>query len=179
MLEYDRETAVRYAIQWYNSKNPKYPQFSDKVGDCANFVSQCLVAGGFKMNEYWHYHDRNDINPMVFFKPELRWSYTEAWSVAREQYEYLKNSNMVKEEIILTGPDQIAAAANDPKNPVKAGDVMYLKFDEEYPHHATIISRVKNGMIYYAAHTNPNDYKSLADFFSEYPNGQAHILRIK
>ncbi len=86
---------------------------------------------------------------------------------------------MVKEEIILTGPDQIAAAANDPKNPVKAGDVMYLKFDEEYPHHTTIVSKVENGMIYYAAHTHPNDYKSLSAFFSEYPNGQAHILRIK
>ena len=44
------------------------------------------------------------------------------------------------------------------------GDVMYLQFDEDYPHHATIISRVKNGMIYYAAHTHPNNYKSLVDF---------------
>ena len=93
MLGYDRRSAVWYAIQWYNSKNPKYPQFSDNTGDCANFVSQCLVAGGFKMNEYWHYYDRNDVNPMMFFKPYLRWSYTEAWSVAREQYEYLKNSD--------------------------------------------------------------------------------------
>ena len=56
---------------------------------------------------------------------------------------------------------------------------MYLKYDGEYPHHTTIISRVKNGMIYYAAHTNPNDYKFLSAFFSEYPNGQVHILRIK
>ena len=40
---------------------------------------------------------------------------------------------MVKEEVILTGSNQIAAVVNDPKNPVKAGDVMYLKFDEEYP----------------------------------------------
>ena len=70
-------------------------------------------------------------------------------------------------------------STNDPKNPVKAGDVMYLKFDEDYPHHATIISKVENGMIYYAAHTRDTDREPLSSFFAAYPDDQAYILRIK
>ena len=64
-------------------------------------------------------------------------------------------------------------------NLVKAGDVMYLQFDEEYPHHVTIISRVKNGMIYYAAHTRSVKIEPLSSFFTAYPEGKAYILRIK
>ena len=64
-------------------------------------------------------------------------------------------------------------------NLVKAGDVMYLKFDEEYPHHATIISKVEDGMIYYAAHTRDTDREPLSSFFTAYPEGKAYILRIK
>ena len=62
---------------------------------------------------------------------------------------------------------------------MKAGDVMYLKFDEDYPHHATIISKVENGMIYYAAHTRDTDREPLSSFFAAYPDDQAYILRIK
>ena len=70
-------------------------------------------------------------------------------------------------------------STNDPKNPVKAGDVMYLQFDEDYPHHATIISKVENGMIYYAAHTRDTDREPLSSFFFFFLDDQAYILRIK
>ena len=70
-------------------------------------------------------------------------------------------------------------STNDPKNPVKAGDVMYLQFDEDYPHHATIISKVESGMIYYAVHTRDTDREPLSSFFAAYPDDQAYILRIK
>lgn len=49
---YDRDSAIEYAVNWYNKYNPNYPNFSSS-GDCANFVSQCLEAGGLQMNEYW------------------------------------------------------------------------------------------------------------------------------
>jgi surface antigen/uncharacterized protein YraI len=41
--QYNRQAAVNYANQYWNSRNPSYHSYSQ---NCANFVSQCLVAGG-------------------------------------------------------------------------------------------------------------------------------------
>lgn len=178
---YDRDAAINYALEWYNKYNPDYPNFSSS-GDCANFVSQCLKAGGFQMNEYWHCYPRNvkEVNPIyALIFNFIKWSYTPAWSAAKDQYEYLKNSNIVTGETIISNPDDIAAAINDPENPIKVGDVMYLKWDKDYPHHATIISKIKDDMIYYAAHTDAYDEKPLSAFFNGDKSGTAYILKIK
>ena len=38
---------IRHAEKWAKSRNPSYDDYSNGGGDCANFVSQCLIAGGF------------------------------------------------------------------------------------------------------------------------------------
>ena len=40
--------AISYAAGWYNSYNTDYGYYNGDGGDCANFVSQCLYAGGLK-----------------------------------------------------------------------------------------------------------------------------------
>ena len=47
---YDRISAVKYAESWWNKRNPNYYNFDNLGGDCTNFISQCLLAGGYKMN---------------------------------------------------------------------------------------------------------------------------------
>ena len=42
--KYDKDKAIKYASDWYDSFNPHYPYYVR--GDCANFVSQCLHEGG-------------------------------------------------------------------------------------------------------------------------------------
>lgn len=178
---YDRDSAINYAINWYNKYNPNYPNFSSK-GDCANFVSQCLETGGFKMNEYWHCYPKNpkEVNPLYHLIDRFNnWNCTPAWSAAKDQYEYLKNSNIVIGEIILNSTKNITSAINDSEKPVKVGDIMYLQWDKDYPHHATIISKIENDMIFYAAHTNSQEKKPLSEFFDNNKNGIAYILKIK
>ena len=47
---YDVQAAVNYAETWWDGRNPAY---YDYVGyDCANFVSQCLIAGGLNLGAY-------------------------------------------------------------------------------------------------------------------------------
>lgn len=41
--------AVEYASDYYRNYNPNYPDWGGYGGDCANFVSQCLHAGGKRM----------------------------------------------------------------------------------------------------------------------------------
>lgn len=45
-VEYDRRAAVAYADAWALKVNPEY--WSSPDNDCANFVSQCLAAGGLR-----------------------------------------------------------------------------------------------------------------------------------
>ena len=47
ILSYDPTKAIAYAKKWAYRRNPSYHDYSNEGGDCANFVSQCLIAGGF------------------------------------------------------------------------------------------------------------------------------------
>ncbi|MFX0549299.1 amidase domain-containing protein [Hathewaya histolytica] len=47
---YNRESAVNYAKHWALKRNPKYLDFEDLGGDCTNFTSQCIHAGGIVMD---------------------------------------------------------------------------------------------------------------------------------
>ena len=45
---YDPQAAANYADTWWNGRNPAYHDYGDY--DCANFVSQCLIAGGLSLS---------------------------------------------------------------------------------------------------------------------------------
>ena len=66
---YDGDAAKRYADTYALSHNSSYRQFS---GDCANFVSQCLYAGGLQQNDTWFY--KNGYFAGI--------GYSEAWATA-------------------------------------------------------------------------------------------------
>ncbi len=55
-LTYDRRAAVAYADEWALSANPGF--WASPDNDCANFVSQCLAAGGlrplYEPGREWH-----------------------------------------------------------------------------------------------------------------------------
>ena len=48
---YDRDKACRYAQKYAYNYNPNYMDYNSLGGDCANFVSQCLIAGGFNFKQ--------------------------------------------------------------------------------------------------------------------------------
>ena len=45
-LSYDRGAAVNYARSYCQNYNGNYANYRNDGGDCANFVSQCMIAGG-------------------------------------------------------------------------------------------------------------------------------------
>lgn len=67
LLPYNREAAVDYARKWAMSRNPNYYNFDKLGGDCTNFVSQCIHAGGGVMNPKptfgWYYYGANNRSP--------------------------------------------------------------------------------------------------------------------
>ncbi|MBE6844065.1 MAG: hypothetical protein E7510_14810, partial [Ruminococcus sp.] len=50
---YNVNAAVDYAKKYWNNYNPDYPNCNSIGGDCANFVSQCLYAGGLQQDSTW------------------------------------------------------------------------------------------------------------------------------
>ena len=49
-IPYNREKAIAYARRWALERNPRFYNFSEIGGDCANFASQCIYEGVGVMN---------------------------------------------------------------------------------------------------------------------------------
>lgn len=66
-IGYRRDRAVAYARRWAYSRNPLFENFSGIGGDCTNFVSQAVYAGGCVMNYTptfgWYYISPTDRAP--------------------------------------------------------------------------------------------------------------------
>ena len=61
---YDRSKALAYGDKYCINYNPAYNSYKGRGGDCANFVSQCLYAGGFPQDSVWYKHSVAWINVM-------------------------------------------------------------------------------------------------------------------
>ena len=154
---YDREAAVEYAHKYHDSWNSEYYEYSG--GDCANFVSQCLVAGGIAMNDVWYsvkkaatnFWNFNWLKKLFHPKYEYDWDISESWRLAAPQYEYLKNSGLVRDEITIKPEDDMQKLIEDYN--IQIGDIMYFADSDGEPNHAVIITKIEEGMIYYSAHT--------------------------
>ena len=48
-LCYNANNAISYARRYCGNYNPSYANYRNMGGDCANFVSQCLIAGGISL----------------------------------------------------------------------------------------------------------------------------------
>ncbi len=64
---YQRENAVAYARKYAFSQNPLFGNFAGIGGNCTNFVSQSIYAGGCQMNYTptfgWYYISLEDRSP--------------------------------------------------------------------------------------------------------------------
>ena len=59
-LAYDANGAISYADRYWSDYNPDYSNYNSIGGDCANFVSQCLRAGGMEMTSGWYWYSYNN-----------------------------------------------------------------------------------------------------------------------
>ncbi len=142
---YNRQEAVRYAQQWALSPNPNYFFFGGLGGDCTNFTSQCLLAGGAVMNynyvKGWYYSSSANRSP--------------SWSGV----EYFRNFILRQEE--TKGPVGKVVALSE----AEEGDILLLRQNPTHFNHSLIISRKIGGQIYVCAHTNNALNRPLQEYF--------------
>ena len=128
---YDRELAYNYAKRWANSFNPNYYNFSNLGGDCTNFVSQCIHAGGINMNydKYgWYYVSINNRAP--------------AWTGVNEFWNFGIKNNGVGLKLTECNLREL-----------EVGDIIQLYNGQKY-YHNLFVTSVENG-IRVSAHDNP------------------------
>ncbi|MDR3344667.1 MAG: amidase domain-containing protein [Oscillospiraceae bacterium] len=145
-MPYNREAAVRYAHEWVYRRNPKYYDFSQIGGDCTNFISQALFAGGIPMDKKpdgWYYRSPDDRAP--------------AWSSVSKLYEYgtrKKSNGMTLTEI--------------PPAEIQIGDVIQLSFRQGEWGHSLLVVRAGDSPdesnVLIAAHSNDNDFRPLGSY---------------
>lgn len=141
---YDREAALRYAHKWAYERNPEYYDFDGLGGDCTNFVSQVLAAGGAEQNysqNGWYFNSINDRSP--------------SWSGVNELYEFLVSEHDV-------GPRARVVDVSE----AMAGDIVQLGSFENGYYHSLIIVDPENMLV--AAHTVDSDYRPLSSYNYDY-----------
>lgn len=145
MILYDRSSAVKYARKWALSANPKFYHFGGIGGDCTNFISQCLLAGGGVMNynthNGWYYNSVSSRSP--------------SWTGVGQLMTFLLRNNKTK------GPFGEIVNLNN----VEEGDIIQLRQNPSHFNHSVIVSKIVGGRIYVCAHTNDAKDKPLNEYY--------------
>lgn len=137
IYKYDREKAASYAKTWALKYNPQYADFNGMGGDCTNFASQVVHAGGCPMNynQYgWYYTSLNDRAP--------------SWSSVEHFYRFIINNASV-------GPIGEEVGIDD----IEIGDMVQINFKRDHKFdHTPVVIEIKPGRrttdkIIIAAHT--------------------------
>ena len=176
---YNRGLAIRYATNNFNKRNKFFYNYSNN--DCANFVSQCLAAGGFPMDGLWYSYRYNcwASRPEYSFLPNnqrYQWNISPTWRLVVDQYEYLKVKKYISKATLVSKSSQISSLKN-----VTVGDLIYFRYDKNKKftlNHVAIITRIYKNNIYYTAHTTDRLQRNLKEYFNDYKNGTVYICRI-
>jgi len=164
ILPYNRRAAVDYAHKWAFGRNPDFYDFSEIGGDCTNFASQCLYAGGGVMNFTpdfgWYYIDPNNRAP--------------AWTGVPFFW------NFMTRRVASVGPWGVKSALRY----LLPGDFVQIRFKESgdvFAHTPVVVSvgnppALNNVLV--AAHSNDADNRPLSTYENVDEFRFLHILGI-
>ncbi|GAB3610137.1 hypothetical protein GCM10027414_22630 [Humibacter ginsengiterrae] len=156
-----------YALAHWDHYNTKvYGDLNPVGGDCANFVSQTLIARGWKMNDEWYNHDAAE-----------EWSPAWGYVPAMDNY-FAANAKSLG----------LTEYPFDERSKIAVGDIVVFSWagTDEYDH-VEIVSKVidttvdgkKHVDIKMAGHNRDTEYRDL-DYVldKEYPGASGHFWHV-
>lgn len=164
MYSYNPLLAIEYAKKYAFNYNPAYPNYSDidPGGDCANFISQCLHAGGIPMIGT----NANDITDSWFCFSNYKWAISQISRTWRGAYFFYifwslhaKSSQLFMNESLTNLPEKKELLAY-----AKPGDAINLIRSNNTVYHTLLIMKVTDTDILCAAHTNDTDSTPLTKY---------------
>ncbi|UQW99601.1 amidase domain-containing protein [Streptomyces sp. RerS4] len=154
---YDYTAMAKYAEKYWSNYNPAYRKFNGAGGDCTNFISQALKAGGWKpvpgtssdYRNWWYDGTRQSVS----------------WIGANE-WAWFTLSNQ-----------RAANLANVYQMDV--GDIMQVDFNKDgsKDHSMMVTYRSAKGMPYLTYHSTNTYRKSLASILASYPDARYFAYR--
>ncbi|SER89610.1 Putative amidase domain-containing protein [Streptomyces sp. yr375] len=155
---YDYKAMATYAEKYWNVYNKDYPDYNGHGagGDCTNFVSQSLKAGGWKhvpgyVYDYTKWFGNADIQSDSFVGVN-EWSW------------FAQNS---KRTTPLANVYQL-----------EVGDVLQMDFDRDgSKDHTMIVTAKSNGVPYVTYHSNNTFRRSVDSLIASYPTAYYYAYR--
>ena len=169
--------AITYAQKWWNKYNSQYYHYGS---DCANFVSQCLYAGGFcnmygsGRNSGWHSYKKNKkdwLGRPIF-------DVSASWSLSNDLRFWLVKT-MHYTQHLFTSMSQIKKAMKN----IHPGAVAFMSTDYNGKlSHSVLIGRITKNNVYFYACTNPRDARTnkygFAEYFRDKPKNKTALIAI-
>lgn len=128
-IKYNREEATKYATKWALSRNPAYKDYEKWGGDCTNYVSQCVHAGGIHFD-----HEGNNILKQWYWYSDM--NRTPSWTGAEPFYKYLIGNNTDDTQNFGVYAKEVAY------NELELGDIVQLIYENDLAYHNMIITDV-------------------------------------
>jgi hypothetical protein len=155
---YNYQAMADYAKKYWSSYNPDYPDFNGagEGGDCTNFVSQALKAGGWKHvpgdgTDFHKWFGNADIQSDSF--------------VGVNEFSWFALSSK-----------RVTSLANVYQ--LDVGDVLQMDFNKDgSKDHTMIVTSRVNGVPYLSYHSTNTYNRSLASIIASYPNAAYYAYR--
>ncbi|GAA3309687.1 hypothetical protein GCM10020295_75000 [Streptomyces cinereospinus] len=156
---YDYKAMAAYAEKYWSTYNTAYPDFNGQGagGDCTNFVSQSLKAGGWKhvpgyVYDYTRWFGTADIQSHSFVGVN-EWS----WFALNSQ--------------------RVTSLAN--VHQMDVGDVLQVDFDRDgsKDHTMIVTYRSRQGVPYLTYHSTNTYRRSVASIIAAYPSAAYYAYR--
>jgi hypothetical protein len=170
---YSGAKAASYANLYWSSYNPAYPSFANQGGDCTDFVSQALYAGGIVMRPSPPYSGNAS---WFMISNGGQWSYSAPWVNANDNniflVQHLPGVTQVASYVGVQPGQNVASHASQ-------GDVVLYDWNNDgiYDHEA-LISTIDGQAV--DAHTSDrhDQYWTLAQFNTQWATTHLIVLHI-
>lgn len=158
---YDRDAARAYMLTWVGKRNPAFMAYDDYGGNCMNFGSQVLAAGGIPMDTNGGY--------------ETGWY----WYSASQTTLPWVNVGSFRDYVAAPRVSGLVAVADAPYFSGETGDIITMGVDEPANHTTVILDAItdENGnVVDYLLCSNTADLRNFPASAYYYTNRQ--LIRI-
>ncbi|KUL20853.1 amidase domain-containing protein [Streptomyces regalis] len=153
---YDYSAMAKYAEKYWKNYNSNYRKFNNVGGDCTNFISQALRAGGWKNDTGWYK------------------SYKNWWYNSSNQTTSWVNVNYWASFALYS--DRAYNLDNVYK--LGVGDILQMDFTGNRSKDHSMIVTYRSGGVPYLTYHSQNTYrKSVRSLVAHYPNATYYAFR--
>jgi hypothetical protein len=162
-LAWNYTAMLNYANTYWDNYNPNYRSYGGEGGDCTNFISQIMTAGGWPEAGSWPDSRSDNAN---WFYGDYTWTTSYSWPAAENWYWFAQHHSTR-----TTHLDNIWDMLTT--------DVLQVDFDrnDNISHSLFVTDRSSDGELYLTYHSNNTHNKPLSSFVATNPDAWYYAHR--